>query len=63
MKNRQELIQEMYKLYNGYDEAVKQFVDFANRCNDIKVLNTIVEDHRYNGNIRRAVKRKFKNNA
>ena len=63
MKNRQELIQEMYKLYNGYDEAVKQFVDFANRCNDIKVLNAIVEAHRYNGNIRRVVKRKFKNNT
>jgi hypothetical protein len=63
MKNRQELIQEMYKLYNGYDEAVKQFVDFANRCDDIKMLNTIVEAHRYNGKIRRVVKRKFKINT
>ena len=63
MKSKQELIQEMYKLYNGYDEAVKQFIDFANKCNDIKVLNTIVEVHKYNGKVRRIVKRKFKNNS
>ena len=58
MKNKQELIQEMCKLYNGYDIAVKQFIDFANKCDDIKVLNTIVEAHRYNGRIRGIVKRK-----
>lgn len=56
MKNKQELIQEMCNLYNGYNDVVKQFVDFANRCDDLKVLNTIVEAHRYNGNIRRRVK-------
>lgn len=56
MKSKQELIQEMYNLYNGYNDVVKQFVDFTNKCDDLKVLNTIVEAHRYNGDIRRRVK-------
>ena len=56
MKSKQELIQEMYKLYNGYNNVVEQFVDFTNKCDDLKVLNTIVEAHRYNGDIRRRVK-------
>lgn len=56
MKDKQELIQEMYRLYNGYNIVVEQFVNFANRCDDLKVLNTIVKVHRCNGNIRRRVK-------
>ncbi len=56
MKDKQTLIQEMYNLYNGYNNIVEQFVNFANRCDDLKVLNTIVEAHRYNGGIRRRLK-------
>jgi len=56
MKDKQKLIQEMYNLYNGYNNIVEQFVSFANICDDLKMLNAIVETHRYNGDIRRRLK-------